>query len=613
MTSSNLSYLDNFVWHQLANAEGDSEFFSSWLRLQVDMVGNVSHGVIVYSPSDEERFRPVAVWPQGQAIDARLMKMAEQALSRKQGLIQGLKQADQSGSTQHAIAFPIMSGQRVAGVVAISVQDMNDRQLQLSLRQLQWGSAWIESYLLKEESSSLQKLVETSTDVLELTAVAVDFTTFSAASSAALTELASRLKCDRVSLALINHHKLQVVGISHTVNFSRRMNLVRALEYAAEEAIDQEQVLIYPAPEDTPVVLREHISLCRLHGSGGTVLTVPLSMAGKIYGAIIFEFSPKVTVDEHLLDLCHATGGLLGPILREKWLNDRGLPAKVVTSAKTQMGRFWGEGYLGRKLLLVSLLLVCTFFYFATGTFRISSTAVLEGQVQRVAAAPFDGFIADAPVRAGDRVAEGDLLARLDDRDLQLEKHAWLSRVRQYERELQRAMAEGDRAQVAVIKAQTEEASAQLGLINQKLDRTAIRAPFDAVVISGDLSQSLGASVRIGDPLFQLTPLEGYRLNIKVDERDIAYVRDGESAQLVLTSLPNVKFPVTVQRITPVTMAEEGGNFFRVEASLDEANPLLRPGMEGLVKIQVEERRLIWIWTRNLLAWMRLQIWKWMP
>jgi hypothetical protein len=35
--------------------------------------------------------------------------------------------------------------------------------------------------------------------------------------------------------------------------------------------------------------------------------------------------------------------------------------------------------------------------------------------------------------------------------------------------------------------------------------------------------------------------------------------------------------------------------------------------MEGVGKIYVEERKLIWIWTHTLIDWMRLWLWSWLP
>ena len=67
----------------------------------------------------------------------------------------------------------------------------------------------------------------------------------------------------------------------------------------------------------------------------------------------------------------------------------------------------------------------------------------------------------------------------------------------------------------------------------------------------------------------------------------------------------------TVERILPVSSAEDGRNFFRVEAALRENDGLLRPGMAGVGKIDAGERRLIWIWGHELTDWLRLMLWSW--
>jgi hypothetical protein len=50
-----------------------------------------------------------------------------------------------------------------------------------------------------------------------------------------------------------------------------------------------------------------------------------------------------------------------------------------------------------------------------------------------------------------------------------------------------------------------------------------------------------------------------------------------------------------------------------VEARLDETPERLRPGLEGVGKIEVDRRLLVWIWTRQVIDWLRLQLWTWLP
>jgi hypothetical protein len=70
---------------------------------------------------------------------------------------------------------------------------------------------------------------------------------------------------------------------------------------------------------------------------------------------------------------------------------------------------------------------------------------------------------------------------------------------------------------------------------------------------------------------------------------------------------------LVVTKITPVTFAEEGRNSFQIEARLVERTAGLRPGMEGIAKIETGQRSIVWIWTRATLEWVRLAAWKYLP
>ena len=68
-----------------------------------------------------------------------------------------------------------------------------------------------------------------------------------------------------------------------------------------------------------------------------------------------------------------------------------------------------------------------------------------------------------------------------------------------------------------------------------------------------------------------------------------------------------------MRKLTPVSVAEDGRNHFRVEAELAGGAPRLSPNMEGVAKVQAGQRTLLWIWTHRFTDWLRLQWWKWVP
>ncbi|MBM3525936.1 MAG: HlyD family efflux transporter periplasmic adaptor subunit, partial [Alphaproteobacteria bacterium] len=316
-------------------------------------------------------------------------------------------------------------------------------------------------------------------------------------------------------------------------------------------------------------------------------------------------------VDE--LALGEAIGSLVGPVLELKEQQRKLLSGRLVEWIGTGFTAVFGPGRPALKLGLIALLAAGWWLHQANDMFRLSSKSILEGAVQRAAVAPFDGFVAQAPARAGDVVQEGQVLAVLDDKDLTLERMKWISEQAKIGQRLREAHAKHDRVNVGTLSAQLRQADAQLSLAEEKLARTRIRAPIAGIVVSGDLSQMLGSPVERGKVLFEVAPLDAYRVIVQVDEKDVRHLAEGQTGELSLNGLAGRSLPVTVRKLTPVTKADEGRNFFRVEAELHEAHPALRPGMEGVAKIAIGERPLWWIWSRTLIEWVQLTWWKWIP
>jgi RND family efflux transporter MFP subunit len=304
---------------------------------------------------------------------------------------------------------------------------------------------------------------------------------------------------------------------------------------------------------------------------------------------------------------------LVGPVLELKRAADARPLDRLREASRRHLVRMFGPNHPTGKFAAVAAVAILAFLGLGRGVHRVTAEATLEGRVQRAVVAGVDGYIAEATARAGDVVRRGHVLGRLDERDLRLEQQKWRARRGQLRREHREALAGHDRSQVNILAAKVGEAEAELALLDEHLARTRLVAPFDGIVVKGDLSQSLGSPVERGQVLFEVAPLDGYRIILKVDERDIADVETGRPGQLVLSALPGRTLPLTVERVTPVSVAEDGRNHFRVEARLDEPADSLRPGMEGIAKIEVGRRSLAWIWTHELADWLRLWAWSWLP
>jgi RND family efflux transporter MFP subunit len=380
-----------------------------------------------------------------------------------------------------------------------------------------------------------------------------------------------------------------------------------------DEALDQQAIIVSPPTVGgTPQVTRGHAELARQQGSGA-ICSMPLTDGSRIVGVLTLERPADHPFDAQTIELCEGVLALAGPMLEVQRRDDRWLIVKAAEACWTLLSQLVGPHHVALKLAAFGLVSVIAFFAIATGDYRVSATTMIEPQVRRAAVAPFNGYIADAYVRAGDQVREGQMLCTLDDRELTLERLKWLSQQEQLVKQSHQALASRHAAQVGILNAQLDQARAQLALIEDQLSRIQLVAPFDGIVVTGDLSQALGSPVERGQVLFEVAPLDAYRVILQVDERDIANGAVGQGGHLVLSAFPTEHLPFTVEQITPVSTAREGRNYFRVEALLQSTPERLRPGMEGVAKIGIDRRRLIWIWTHQVVDWVRLALWSWLP
>jgi RND family efflux transporter MFP subunit len=380
-----------------------------------------------------------------------------------------------------------------------------------------------------------------------------------------------------------------------------------------DEAVDQRETIVYPhGSSGSVVVSRAHAELARQHGAGA-LCSIPLEALGVPIGALMLERPIDRPFDSKAIELCQSVAALAGPILDTHRRDDRWLIIKTVDAVRSYFVSLFGPRHVALKLVSAAVVGLLLFCVLVKGDYRVSAKTVLEPIVQRAAAAPFNGYIRDAPVRAGDLVQAGQVLCTLDDRELRLERLKSLSKFEEYQKEYHKAMAEREAAKVEILTAQMNQVQAEIALLDDQLAHTTLLAPFDGIVVTGDLSQQLGAPIEKGKVLFEIAPLDSYRLVIEVDERDIADVVVGQRGSLMLSAFPSEIIDVTVEKITPVSTAKEGRNFFRIEAQFDQPHDRLRPGMEGAGKIEIDRRPLIWIWTHQIVDWVRLAVWSWLP
>lgn len=582
---------------------------SHWLSMLCDILKNVTHAVVYTTEPSNNSYTPTVFWPEQDSDTQYAAPAVKAALSQKKCIVlQQQENVEKAGEHFDIIACPLFLSEQLHGIVVVQIPSQALAQQQSTQQQIKTAADWFTA-LVKQHSSTESKALVT---IVELIASCLEHERFHDAATDVMTDFATRFSCERLSIGFQHGTGVTIEAVSHSSEFDHNSSLIRCIGEAMGEAMDQDTLIRYPVANDTVFLTRCHADLASEHNIG-KIVTIPFAGNEGISGAVLIERASDQSFNEAEISHYEQVISMIGAVLEVRRRDEQDLTHRIQYSMKQLLFKIFGSGYITFKLSLLSFILCFAILSFTTGEYRVTGSARLAALTQRVVVAPQNGYIAEANVRPGDIIQSNTILGALDGKDLTLEKQKWSSQLEQLKTEHREALARHDRSKVAIIKARIDQAKAQLNLVDDQLIRTRFTAPFDGMVVSGDLSQKLGSPVEKGQILFTIAPLNAYRVILKVDERDIGYVKTGQQGNLVLSSMPGKTLLFTVKKITPVSTAEEGRNFFQVEAKITDSSDLFRPGMAGIVKINVARRKLLWIFTHKLVDWWRLKTWKYRP
>lgn len=338
----------------------------------------------------------------------------------------------------------------------------------------------------------------------------------------------------------------------------------------------------------------------------GEAWSLPVLHSGEIVGVLVVVGSQPDAMRKSFIRASASTTGVL---LAQWQQSERGLWAHAMTSLRDTLRKLHEPGHLTWKVGAVAGMCILGALLLIPFEDNAVAKVVVEGQQQQIIAAAFDGYWAEVLVRPGDKVTEGQLLARLDAKDFLVEREKLQSEWDQTNGKLRQALSDDDSSAAQQLMAQARQVNAQLDLINTKIRRAEIRAPAEGTIIFGDWYDQVGSPIEAGKKVFEIAKGEGYRVVLQVPEEEIARVVQGQVGELRLTGLPHERFSFRVNRVTSVAALDDHKNTFRVEAELVNAAIPIRPGMQGVGKIVVTHNNLLTIWMRPIAQWARMKLW----
>jgi RND family efflux transporter MFP subunit len=231
---------------------------------------------------------------------------------------------------------------------------------------------------------------------------------------------------------------------------------------------------------------------------------------------------------------------------------------------------------------------------------RFSISGTLTARQSAQLSPRVDGLVAAIQVDAGDRVAAGDVLLRLDTAvatQSLARARAATAEASAAAAEAQRRLDEGTRmqqrsfiseSQVDTLKAELSLAQAALDSARaamreqqELLDRHVLPAPFAGVI--AERMTEVGEWASRGTPVLTLVALDEVWLDLRVPQERYGDLGDGVRIEVFPDALPGVRLPARIVAKVPVTQAD--ARTFLLRLAVDDDQRRLLPGTSARAEI----------------------------
>lgn len=555
----------------------------------------------------EGQWRLVAGWPNTRDFPLPMAGAGFEALA-EQALSEGIA-AVQSGAASGAgmVLVALSTGdEKERCLLAAALTPGNTDALIAAGNLLRLAADTPLLYQRQRQLERSKRELVNFAQALEILAATNVHTRFLSVAMALVNELATRHQCTRVSLGWGQGGYIRLQAVSGTDRFEKRMAVVQKLEAAMEEARDQDEEILWPRPADSDAVTRDHQAYAELERVP-SLLSVPVRVDGEPRGVLLLERTTAFTEGDALA--LRVVADQVARRLDDLRMHDRWFGARWAADWRKSLAQFLGPKNTWLKAGAVAGVVLLAFATFVPLPYRVEAPFIVRAEKLLHLPAPFEGYLGSVRVRPGDLVKAGEELLRLDTSDLQIELASALAEKQRNASEAEKAEAERKLADLRAARAMEQQADARVSLIRYRIARATMTAPFDGVVVEGDLRERLGAPVRAGDVLLKISQLKGLYVEMKLPERDIDLIVPDKGAEIAFAARPEDTFAVRIDRVEPSAVSERDGSVFILRGSMPESAPWLRPGMTGVAKVDAGSRSLLWIASHRLIDFLRLKLW----
>jgi RND family efflux transporter MFP subunit len=266
----------------------------------------------------------------------------------------------------------------------------------------------------------------------------------------------------------------------------------------------------------------------------------------------------------------------------------------------------------GRRRLMIALSVVAALFLiFCPIPMRVGGEATIAPARTAHVPAAVDGVVKSVHVREGDYVHQGAALADLEDWNYRADLAAAEAKYAEATATMNRALAQNDGTLAGTERMKVNYFKAEVARARELLDRTIIKAPFDGVVTTPQIQNSVGRRLQHGDTFAEIIETTPVTADVAVPEDDATLLRSGEAVSIKLESFPLQTFHGDVIVISPQSEIESDQRVFVARVKVANPDGAIRSGMQGRGKVSVGWHPAGYVFFRGFAMWFWGKLWSW--
>ncbi len=456
-------------------------------------------------------------------------------------------------------------------------------------------AAYQKTWALTHIAAQMDRQLDSVATLCELTTKVTGAEGIDAATTLLVNEVQRRFGCMRVAVGLLRGSSVKLAAISGTSQADPSSTPVHRIVQAMQETLYRDEPGEWPATTNKSMLLA-HQQLAQ-HCSFPSVVSWPLKLPnGVVVGVWLWAGAKEPSQVEETRRFMAAASPHLAIALQACRRAEPGLIALCSTR-------------IGRMLHSRSGVLVVCALTFLMGVMflPVPSPVRCDCRVapvsRRYAVAPFDGQLETVMSKRGDTVIKGQLLARMDGRNVRWELAGVEAERHQAARRHEIELVGQDVPEAILAKLELDRLNAKDAQLTHREERLDIESPVAGIVLEGLRDRVDGTPVKTGDVLFEVAPLNRVRVEVEVPASEISRVEFGQPVTLWLEGLGGESISGTVDCLAPESEISEGSNVFIADLEFDNQAGKMRPGMRGRARIDTSLRPLGRILFQPLWEW----------